>query len=306
MSRLLPSMSSLRAFEASARHLSFSKAADELNLTQSAISRQMKTLEEVLGLKLFHRVRRRIVLSEAGAAYAESVRGCLSQIEDATLDVLAYRSARNVLNVAVLPVFGTKWLISHMPEFWRLHPGLTVNVRRPGVPFDFTSNRFDAAILFGEVSYPRGFIAERLMAEQFVVVCAPALTEERALSSVGDLARHTLLQHTALPQAWQHWLQAARASRINGLKGPRFERFSLVLSAAIGMRGVALLPGFLVKDAVASGRLVTRFNNISLPDTYAYYLIYPKEKKELPALRLFRDWLRAATSSSEADEAAAV
>lgn len=297
MSRLLPSMSSLKAFEASARHLSFSKAAEELRLTQSAVSRQIKTLEDALGVKLFYRVRRRILLSEAATAYATDIRTCLSQIEEATQELLASRGTGGVLNLAILPVFGTKWLIPRMPAFWQAHPGISVNLLRPPMPFDFISERFDAAILFGGGSWPGGVVAHRLMPEQFVVVCAPALVTEPGLATIADLSRHTLLQHTTLPHAWQDWLIAAGSPEINGLKGPRFERFSLVLAAAIAAKGVALLPRFMVEEAVASGRLVIRFD-ISLPDSYAYYLVYPEEKREMPALRAFRDWLLTETQST--------
>lgn len=303
MSRLLPSMSSLKAFEASARHSSFSKAAEELKLTQSAVSRQIKTLENALGIKLFYRVRRRVLLSEAGTAYATNIRTCLSQIEEATQELLASRGTGGVLNLAILPVFGTKWLIPRMPGFWQTHPGISVNLLRPPMPFDFSSERFDAAILFGGASWPRGVVAHRLMPEQFVVVCAPALVADPGLSTVADLSRHTLLQHTTLPHAWQDWLIAAGSPEINGLKGPRFERFSLVLAAATAGKGVALLPRFMVEEAVVSGRLVIRFD-ISLPDSYAYYLVYPEEKREMPALRAFRDWVRAETQGSVSEQAA--
>src|SRR5262245_21449926 len=146
MSRLIPSTSSLKVFESSARHLSFSKAADELNLTQSAVSRHIKALEHLLGLKLFYRVRKRVVLSDAGAKYAASVRQCLAKIEEATLEVLAHKDASGVLRLAILPLFGTKWLIPRMPAFWQAHPEIAVEMKRPPLPFDFSNGQFDAAI----------------------------------------------------------------------------------------------------------------------------------------------------------------
>jgi LysR family transcriptional regulator, glycine cleavage system transcriptional activator len=290
--RFLPSMTGLQAFEASARHLSFSRAAEEMNLTQGAISRQIRTIEEQLGFGLFRRVRQRLILTEAGAAYAPEVRACLARMEAATLELLAHQGTGGMLNLAVLPTFGTRWLIPRMPTFWRAHPGITVNFNTRTVPFDFGSEQIDAAIHFGDTSWP-GVIAHRLMGEEVVPVCAPALLRDPGLRAIDDLGRHTLLQHTTRPLAFQEWLTAAAPDvHINGLKGPKFEHFAMVIQAAAAGLGVAILPRFLIEEELALARLVIPFD-IPVRSAHAYYFVYPEEKREMPVVRTFGDWLVA-------------
>jgi LysR family transcriptional regulator, glycine cleavage system transcriptional activator len=284
-------MTSLRVFDAAARHLSFSQAAAELSLTQGAVSRQIRLLEELLNLKLFQRVHNRLTLTEAGAAYMPEVRACLSGLEAATLELLAHQGMGGVLNLAILPTFGTKWLIPRMTSFWRAYPHIMVNFTTRAVAFDFTKERLDAAIHFGDVSWP-GVRSYRLMGEEVVPVCAPAFLQDSGLAQIRDLQRHTLLQHTTRPDAWVEWLAAAGEPEINGLKGPRFEHFTMVIQAAIAGIGVAVLPRFLVEDEVAAGRLAIPFD-VAVRSDHAYYLVHPEEKSELPAVRAFRDWLLA-------------
>jgi len=282
-------MTSLRVFEAAARHLSFSDAAAELCLTQGAVSRQISALEDGLRLKLFHRAHKRLVLTDAGLAYLPEVRACLSRLEAATLDLLAHQGSGGILNLAILPTFGAKWLIPRMASFWQAHPNVNVNFTTRAVAFDFSNERLDAAIHFGDNSWP-GVQYHRLMGEEVVPVCAPSLLLNPGLTRPEDLDRHTLLQHTTRPNAWVEWLGAAGVSQINGLKGPRFEHFSMVIQAAIAGIGVAVLPEFLVKDEIAAGRLKVPFD-IAVRSHHAYYLVHPEEKADLPALRAFRDWL---------------
>lgn len=282
-------MTSLRVFEAAARHLSFSAAAAELCLTQGAVSRQMRSLEEGLRLKLFHRDHKRLALTEAGLAYLLEVRACLSKLEAATLELLAHRGTGGVLNLAILPTFGAKWLIPRMVSFWRAHPNIMVNFTTRAVAFDFSKERLDAAIHFGDISWP-GVQFHRLMGEEVVPVCSPTLLANLGLAGPEDLERHTLLQHTTRPNAWVAWLAAAGRPEINGLRGPRFEHFSMVIQAAIAGIGVAVLPRFLVEDEIAAGRLSIPFD-VAVKSDQAYYLVHPEEKADLPALRAFRDWL---------------
>jgi LysR family transcriptional regulator, glycine cleavage system transcriptional activator len=282
-------MTSLRAFEAAARHLSFSDAASELCLTQGAVSRQIHSLEERLRLKLFRRVRNRLTLTEAGLTYLPEVRACLSRLEAATLDVLANKGTGGMLNLAILPTFGAKWLIPRMASFWQAHPNVIVNFTTRPVAFDFAKERLDAAIHFGDVSWPR-VRCHRLMGEEVVPVCAPTLLSAPGLARLEDLERHTLLQHSTRPNAWVEWLGAAGRPDINGLRGPRFEHFSMVIQAAIAGIGVGVLPRFLVEDELKTGRLRVPFD-VAVRSHHAYYLVHPEEKADLPALRAFRDWL---------------
>lgn len=291
-------MSSLRAFEASARHLSFSRAAEELNITQSAVSRQMRMLEGLLRLKLFHRIRQRLALTEAGAAYVPAVRECLSRLEAATLELLSHQGTGGVLNLAILPTFGTRWLIPRMPSFARAHPQVTVNFATRAVVFDFAHERLDAAIHFGDAAWP-GVIAHRLMGEEVVPICTPMLARKR-LRTVNDLAHHTLLQHATRPHAWVEWLATVDAPGVNPLKGPRFEHFSMVIQAAVAGLGVGILPRFLIESELASGALVVPFDR-PVRSTHAYYLVYPEQKRDLPALKAFREWLLAEIGATTSD-----
>ncbi|MEJ1962647.1 MAG: transcriptional regulator GcvA [Gammaproteobacteria bacterium] len=292
MPRFLPTMIALRVFESAARHLSFSRAGEELSLTQSAVSRQMRTLESLLNLKLFHRVRQRLVLSDAGAAYLPTVRDCLSRIEAATLELLSYQGAGGALNLAILPTFGTRWLIPRMGSFFSANPHVMVNFATRTGAFDFATERLDAAIYFGDARWP-GVTAHRLMGEDVVPICAPAIA--RRLRTLKDISRQTLLQHATRPHAWVEWLAAVDVRVANPLKGPRFEHFAMVIQAAVAGLGVAIMPKFLVETELASGELVVPFNH-PVRSAHAYYLVYPTGKQDLPALKAFREWLLAEAS----------
>jgi LysR family transcriptional regulator, glycine cleavage system transcriptional activator len=289
--QLLPSMTSLRVFESAARYLHFSDAADDLCLTQSAVSRQIRALEDFLGLQLFHRIRKRLRLTEAGATYLPQVRLCLSQLEAATLGLLSHQGNGGILNLAILPTFGTKWLIPRMAAFWEAHPHIVVNFVTRSVAFDFATDKLDAAIHFGDVARS-GLAAYRLMGEEVVCTCAPTLGLSPGCAQISDLERHTLLQHTTRPNAWRDWFAAAGAASIDCMKGPRFEHISMAIQAAIAGIGVAVLPRFLIEDELAAGRLVLPFD-IIVQSEHAYYLIHPEEKRDVPAVRAFRDWLLA-------------
>ena len=289
MPRFLPSMTSLRVFESAARHLSFSRAADELSLTQSAVSRQIRTLEQLLRLKLFHRIRQRLALTPAGAAYAPEVRAVLSRIEAATLELLSHQGTGGVLNLAILPTFGTRWLIPRMGSFARVHPHVTVNFSTRATAFDFSSEHLDAAIHFGDPGNWPGVTPHRLMGEEVVPICAPSLARKK-LRTLKDLGSQTLLQHATRPHAWQEWLASAGVKDVNPLKGPRFEHFQMVIQATVAGLGVAVMPRFLIEEELASGELVIPFDH-PVRSTQAYYFVHPQEKETLPALRAFRDWL---------------
>ena len=291
MPKYLPSTMSLRVFESAARHLSFSRAGEELSLTQSAVSRQIRTLETMLRLKLFNRVRQRLALTPAGAAYAPEVRAVLSRIEAATLELLSHQGLGGVLNLGILPTFGTRWLIPRMGSFARAHPHVTVNFSTRATAFDFGSEHLDAGIHFGDPGKWPGVTAHRLMGEEVVPICAPSLMRKR-LRSLKDLGNQTLLQHVTRPHAWQEWLAAAGVRDVSPMKGPRFEHFQMVIQAAVAGLGVAIMPRFLIEEELASGELAIPFDQ-PVRSTQAYYFVYPEEKQELPALRAFRDWLLA-------------
>lgn len=289
----LPNIGNLLAFEAAARHGSVSRAAEELSLTQSAVSRQIQQLEDSLGVSLFRRSRQRVMLTDVGRMYASHVRNTLTELSDATHQAIALSGTSGVLNLAVLPTFGTRWLIPRIPEFFARHPDATVNFGVRLVPFDFAAEPFDAAIHFGQPHWP-GAVCELLRHEEAVPVCSPAYREREGIRTPQDLARALLLQQSTRPTAWAEWFAGAGVPVGNPLRGPRFEQFAMIAQAAAAGLGAALIPNFLIADELASGRLEILFPH-SLVSGGAYYLVYPEHKAEAPLVRSFRDWIMAKT-----------
>ena len=285
----LPSLPALAAFEAAARHGSFTRAAEELNLTQGAVSRQVQALEAQLGLRLFERVRQRVALTPAGAAYAPEVRVALARLSAATVNLMAFRGAGGVLNLAILPTFGTRWLIPRLPRFLERNPGITINFATRLVPFDFERENLDAAIHFGDPVWP-GTRMHRLMGEEIVPVASPALLARRPLTEPADVLGLPLLQQATRPRAWEHWLAAQGLSAERATPGPRFEQFAMVAQAAVAGLGLAIVPRFLVEDELRTGALQIPFDR-SVHSAEAYYLVYPEEKADWPPVAAFRGWL---------------
>jgi DNA-binding transcriptional LysR family regulator len=224
--RILPSLSALEFFDAAARHLSFTRAARELSVTQSAVSRQIRALEDYLGRPLFRRVKQRLVLTEPGEAYAIAVRDLLHRAEAATLELMAYGSG-GLLTVALLPTFGSRWLIPRLGDFTARHPDLQLNLVTQVRPFEFAGSDVDVAIHFGSDVWP-GAVCHRLMGEEIIPVAAPSLLGNRpSVARPEDVARYTLLQHTTRPQAWQEWLHEVGVSHVDGqIGGSKSSRWS--------------------------------------------------------------------------------
>jgi LysR family transcriptional regulator, glycine cleavage system transcriptional activator len=288
--RLLPSLTALQFFDAAARHLSFTRAAAELCVTQSAISRQIRQLEDFIGQQLFHRSTNRLILTSTGAEYATAVRLVLDQAEAATLQLMAYDGKGAQLTLALLPTFGSRWLVPRIGEFVALHPSLQLNIKTYIEPFEFETSDVDAAIHFGSDAWV-GAVCHRLMGEVAVPVCAPSLLGGRQpLSDPRAVVNFPLLQHTTRPLAWLEWCSQVGAPATNALGGARFDHFYMMIQAAIAGLGVALLPRFLVHDELTSGRLVVAADH-ELKTASAYWLVYPEKKAQLPAVGQFRDWL---------------
>jgi len=297
--RILPSLTALQFFDASVRHMSFTRAARELNVTQSAVSRQIRQLEDFVGRPLFRRLKQRLVLTEPGEAYSIAVRDLLDNAEAATLQLMAYGGG-GVLTVALLPTFGSRWLIPRIADFTVRHPDIQLDLVTQVKPFDFSGSHIDVAIHFGSEVWP-GAVCHRLMGEVVVPVAAPSLLAgPRKLARPEDVERFTLLQHVTRPQAWQEWLRACGVENLDGRAGPRFEQFHMVIQAAIAGVGLALLPQFLIQDELASGRLVVAIDR-PVTSEYAYYLVYPERKADIPRVAVFRDWLlgQCATQGGE-------
>ena len=290
MRRHVPPTPGLQAFEACARHLSITRAAEELRLTQSAVSRQLAGLEAQLGLRLFHRVRQRLVLTAAGAAYAPRVRVLLSRLEGATRELLAHRGTGGTLNLSVSPTFGARWLTPRLPGFRATYPGVMLNFMNYTTrltPLDYIAEDVDASVSMLEEAIP-GVRRHPLVADDRLPVCTPAIA--RRLRRPGDLARETLIQQTTRPRGWVEWLDKAGVEGVDGLHGPLMQHTAMVASACVAGLGVALLPRFLVARELAEGQLATPFP-LTLGGEAAYCLAYPEAAEEIPSLRAFRDWI---------------
>jgi len=296
MRRKLPSTGALEAFEAAARHQSFTKAAEELSVTQSAVCRQVAALESFLDVRLFRRTRRGVMLTEAGLDYSRSVGARLDEVERDTLELMARGGRGSSLELAVVPTFGTRWLLPRLPAFQRTHPHVLVHLSSRTRPFLFSDTPFDAAIHAGETgsaAWP-GTEKRFLMSESLIAVASPSLP---ALSagrprSAADWARLPLLQQSTRPYAWRQFFDGLELDVPQAMAGPRLELFSMLTEAAVHGMGVALAPPFFVQEELAQGRLVDIAPR-PVGGQRAYSLIWPEHKAELPALQAFAAWLQA-------------
>ncbi|WP_448632042.1 MULTISPECIES: LysR family transcriptional regulator [Pseudomonas fluorescens group] len=288
MRRKIPSTAALISFEAAARHESFTKAAQELSLTQGAICRQIAGLEDFLSVELFRRSRRGVKLTEAGLSYSRRVAAQLDAVERDTLSVMGHTGA-NVIELAVVPTFGTQWLLPRLKDFQQQHPEVTVNLTNRTRPFLFADTEFDAAIYFGDADWS-GTESHKLMGENPMPVCSPALLDGRKGLTPEAIAELPLLQQTTRPYAWRQWFNAQNLNIARDLTGPRYELFSMLAQAAMHDMGIALIPPFLIQRELAEKRLVIA-NRSALSSIKAYYLMIPERKVESASLRAFRDWL---------------
>lgn len=288
MRRKIPSTAALVSFEAAARHESFTKAAQELSLTQGAICRQIASLEDFLSVELFRRSRRGVKLTEAGLSYSRRVATQLDAVERDTLSVMGHTGA-NVIELAVVPTFGTQWLLPRLKDFQQQHPEVTVNLTNRTRPFLFADTDFDAAIYFGDADWS-GTESHKLMGENPMPVCSPTLLGNRTSLTPQAVAELPLLQQTTRPYAWRQWFNSQNLNIARDLTGPRYELFSMLAQAAMHDMGVALIPPFLIQRELAEKRLVVANRN-ALSSIKAYYLMIPERKVESASLRAFRDWL---------------
>ena len=298
MRRKIPSTAALVAFEAAARHQSFTKAAAELSLTQSAVCRQIAGLEDFLGVRLFRRTRQGVRLTEAGAAYGRQVAGRLDEVERDTLSVMAHQGAGTAIELAVGPSFATQWLLPRLPGFLADHPDTTVSMDTRTRPFLFADTGFDAAIQFGDAGWP-GTQAHFLMREHVLPVCSPRLLVGRGKLTAMAIAQLPLLQQSTRPYAWRQWFAAQGMEVVHDMRGPRFELFSMLAQAAAHDMGVALIPPMLIADQLAVGQLVAASDRGHVSDK-AYYLIQPDDMTESAAFRGFREWLCAEAAAYRA------
>ena len=290
--RHLPPLTAIRAFEAAARHLSFNRAAGELNVTPSAVSHQIRTLEEHFGVKLFNRLPRSVTLTPEGREFSPAVTAALDQL-DAASRRLSRHSTEVPLNLGVAPTFATGWLIPHLSDFHDEHPEIDLRLSLTPITreIDFAASDTDVVIMYGTGDAWPGLTVRQLMSEQLVPVCSPALLEgPRALKIPEDLGHATLLHATPRMGQWRNWLHIAGVKNVDWKRGLRFQATPLALQAAIAGAGVAIANRRFLEKDLEQGRLVVPFE-IDLPSDSGYFLIYPKESGDDPRIRAFREWL---------------
>lgn len=292
----LPSLNGLRAFEAAARHLSFTLAAQELNVTQTAISHQIRRLEEELGIQLFVRQSRSLALTPQAAEYLPGIRAAFQGLRSAT-DRLLRNDNDRVLTISTLTSFAVKWLLPRLTAFHETHPDINVRITTSIDLVDFRKDDVDAAIRYGRGQWP-GVRADWLMAEHLFPVCSPALLKgERALRRPEDLAGVTLLHTSSTGDDWQLWLTAAGLPpHLSQKPGLTFDLAFMTVQAAIDGLGVAIGHTAYVADDIAKGRLVVPFD-VTLPADAGFYLVAPQDRASAPKLDAFRSWLKTAVAT---------
>jgi LysR family glycine cleavage system transcriptional activator len=300
--RRLPPLNALRAFEAAARHLNFSRAADELSVTPGAVSQQIQNLEDYVGASLFRRTPRGLLLTDAAQTALPALREAFDRLAEAASLLTAAVDGRR-LTLTAAPSFAAKWLVPRLGRFEAAHPLVDVWLSADMELVDFAAGEIDLAIRYGAGPYP-GLEAIRLMSETVVPVISPALMAANPLNEPADLKGHVLL-HDGSPDAddscpdWQMWLAARGLKGVDGARGPRFNQSSLVIEAALGGRGVALAKRTLAQDDLDAGRLIVPMQITTSVD-FAYYVVHPKAKGRLAQVKAFVAWITAEAAAHEA------
>jgi DNA-binding transcriptional LysR family regulator len=287
--RLVPDIVNLQAFECAARHQNFSRAAEELNLTQSAVSRQISDLEQQTGLKLFERVRQRVVLSEAGLRLLPEVKDLLLRSERLMIGAVAAGQMKLSLKVATLPTFGTRWLVPRLGHFLEEHRDVAITVESRSKPFSFDEDNFDLAIHYGLPAWA-GAVATFLCNETVLPVAGRQLAERLNLGGPEDLSHAPLLHLTTRPKLWAQWFDLQRLPTEHAYPGARFDQFSMIIAAAISGLGVALLPTYLIEEELKTGVLLPLFD-LPMPTENSYYIVMPEKKQTNEIAMLFQNWL---------------
>lgn len=287
--RLMPSLQELTAFEAVGRHASFTKAAEELALTQSAVSKQIRQLEDTLGVFLINRVKGRVVLTTLGAQFMISARRILRDYESATHAIIASGGSESTLKIAVLPTFASRWLIPRLPDFLAGHPSVTVNVTTEPTPFDFSEKAVDIAIHYGTHNWVQAETTY-LCDETIIAVANPNYIKSMRIKKPADLERATLLQYATRPNLWQQWFSMAGVIHPHPLRGPIFDQFSMSSQAAVSGMGVALVPKFVVEKELREKQL-QKVMETSLGGFGAYYAVVPLKMRHDPTVKSFVNWL---------------
>jgi LysR family glycine cleavage system transcriptional activator len=286
----IPSIGELTSFVVAAQHGSFTRAAGELNLTQGAVSRQIRELETHLGIRLFERIRQRVVLTDAGKMYLSQVKKALDDLADATLRVASFSNS-TTLNLVALPTFAARWLVPRLPNFQKANPKIMVHITARQAPIDSALEPFDAAVFHGASHWP-GTISQYLMDDDIVAVCSPKLNARRAIKTPADVVKFPLVHKMGKPNRWAEWMAEVGIASDGLLHGHACQNFAMVAQAAVAGLGIALLPRYLIEDDIAAKRLeivADEFVDIAT----SYYLILPETRASASAVQAFAKWLTA-------------
>lgn len=287
--RYLPSYAVLRSFECAARHQSFTLAAEELHLTQSAVSRQVKEFEHSIGVNLFRRVGRRVILTKAGQNLAAELVIDLENIRQTVLRAITASDSGSCLRIAVLPTFANRWLIPRLPEFTQLHPKIIVNLSTRLQSFDLAKERFDLALHFGTDDWPDTKMIH-LFSENMIAVCSPDFRDTHQINHPEKLAEVSLLHLETRPTAWFDWFVEFDQTKNNTIPGRQFDQFSMLITGAVASLGAALLPKYLIEDELEKGRLV-QIGTAELKTKRGYFIVSPSGKNS-PHVETFVRWIQ--------------
>jgi len=297
MSNRYPPLNALRAFEVAARHLSFTKASEELFVTQAAVSHQIKALEDYLGLKLFRRRNRSLLLTEEGQSYYLDIKDILLSLKEAT-DKLKSRSAKGALTVSVPPSFAIQWLVPRLSSFNQAYPDIDVRVQAVDRYEGKLSDNVDVAIFYGKGDWS-GLQADLLYTEYLLPVCAPSLVVDKDLLNKPENLAHCTLLHDISRQDWLTYTKQLGLTNINVQQGPIFSHSAMVVQAAVHGQGVALVNNVMAQAEIESGRLVCPFKQVLISKN-AFYFVYPESQVEVGKITAFREWIiDRATSEQE-------
>ncbi|WP_107497184.1 LysR substrate-binding domain-containing protein [Thalassobius sp. I31.1] len=291
--RSLPSLAALRAFECAARHGSFTLAAEELHLTQSAVSRQVKDLEAQLGFTLFRRNGRRVALTDAGGEFAHALALDLDRLKQTVSRAVAAGNERTSLRIATLSTFASRWLIPRLPDFEAKFPEVEISLSTRLRPFSFDAERFDLAIHHGSADWPDTQMS-RLCGEEILAVGAPRFVETHKPASAADIANAPLLHLETRPGQWADWLRMQGVESPDFPRGKLFDQFSMIISAATHGLGAALLPRYLIENELDSGALVTLPGETMITEN-AYWIVTPAGMAS-PIAQAFSRWVKTKVS----------
>jgi len=285
----LPSMSALISFEAAARHQSFTLAADELNVTQGAISRQVKDLEYLIGTPLFRRLGRSVRLTNAGLSLATQLAADLGGLTNTIVRATSAGQDDIVIRLAVLPTFGNRWLVPRLGAFMAEHPKIKLSIATRDRPFDLAAERFDLAIHFGQQNWPDALLT-LLCSETLIVVATPEFQDRYGINTIADLMKVPLLNLETRPTAWDDWFADYGFENTNTESRVQFDQFSMIITSALQSQGAALLPSYLIEQEIKNGSLIQLWET-SLKTDNSYYIVSSLGDQNA-SIKEFTAWLK--------------